>query len=262
MLDSRDNSVLKSLKELRKQEEDRVSKERAAMEAKLAAERAAKEEAERAAKEAEERARREEEDRIRREEEAKLAREREDRLRIEESERRARVEAEMQLQQEKMRLESEAKVAAAVAAKAKKPPLGLIAGIVLGIIAISGGIVYKIKSDHAAEAARVAAKAEEEKQRLLLQQQEVERRLEATIANLTKKLSAAKTESEREALKKQIDEARINKTRATHSSSHASRSSGDRGSRAKDKPSTPEVTRPLIQQKRQVSSDPLEGLKL
>jgi hypothetical protein len=261
MLDTRDNSVLKSLKELRKQEDERVMRERAEAEARKEAERKAKEEQEQKAKQDEERLRNEAAERIRREEEAKLAGEREERFRLEEAERKARIEAELKLQHEKLRIDAEAKVAALAATKGKHVHVGLIVGVVAVLLVVAGGVIYKIKSDHAREAAAIEARTKEERQLFLLQQQEAERRLSAQIAKLTKQLTAAKTEAEREALKsqiKQIDEARVKRVHAI-----TSRSGADKNAKAA-KETTPDslMNKPLIREKRSVSSDPLEGLKL
>jgi hypothetical protein len=252
-LDSRENSVLKSLKELRKQEDDRVKKERAEAEARAEAERKAKEEAERRTREESERARREEEERVRRLEAEKEAQEREGRLRVDEAERRARIEAETKLAQERMRLDAHAKAAA----KGKGTPVGLIVGIVVVALAVTGGIVFKLKSDH-----EKALKAQaEEKERMIerekLRAAEQEKRFEMMEANLKKQIAEAKSDAERAAYQKQLDD-------ATRARSHVT-SGGSKAAASKDKDkkdSTPTVAPDLIKKKKDVSLDPLEGLKL
>jgi hypothetical protein len=255
MLDSRDNSVLKSLKELRKQEEDRVSKERAEAQARTEAERRAKDDAERKAKDEADRARREEEARLKRIEEDKLAREREDRLRMEEAERRARIEGETQIQQEKMRLEAHAKTAAK---SAKSAPMGLIAGIVVAVLVISGGVIYKIKADHQKEslarAAETQAAIEREKRRTA----EQERKMELLEASFKRQLAEAKSDAERAAIQKQLDEARA--SRHVASSSPRPASSGKDKEAKKESGSGPSPK--LIQDRKKISDDPLDGLKL
>jgi colicin import membrane protein len=248
MAEAQENSVLTSLKELRKQEEERVKQEKARAEAKAEAERQAKEEAQRRAKEQAEQARREEEERKKRAEDEKLAREREEKLRVEEAERRARIDAEMKLQHERMRLEVEAK--AAVAAQGKTAPKGLIIGIVAGALVISGGVVWKIKSDHAAAEAQARIAAQKERDELVRKQQEQEAALQAQIARLSKQLTEAKTEAERDALKRQIEEA---------SSRHAA-SAANRTRASKDTASKPSAPQELIKAKKQVSNDPLDGI--
>jgi hypothetical protein len=95
--DRPDNSVLFSLQELRRLEDERVKAEADARRAQAEAERRATVEAEQRARDEETRRAREEEGRRRRAESERQAREREDRLRLEEAERRARVEGELKL---------------------------------------------------------------------------------------------------------------------------------------------------------------------
>jgi hypothetical protein len=247
MSEAQENSVLTSLKELRKQEEERVRQEKAKADARLEADRQAKEEADRRVKEEAEQARREEENRKKRIEEDKLARERDEKLRYEAAERQARIDAEMKLQHERMRLEVEAKAAV----QSKPAPKGLIIGIVIGVLVIAGGVLAKIKSDHAAVEAQARITAQKEKDELLRKQQEQELAFQAQIAKLTKQLTEAKTEAEREALKRQIDEA---------SSHRAASSSAARPKSTKDTPAKPGAPQDLIKAKKQVSNDPLDGI--
>jgi hypothetical protein len=246
MSEVHENSVLTSLKELRKQEEERVKQEKAKAEAKAESERRAKEDSERRAREEVEEARRQEEDRKRRIEEEKLAKEREERIRVEESERRHRVDAEMKLQHERMRLEVEAKAAT----QAKPAPKGLIIGIVIGVLVIAGGVVMKIKSDHAASEKKARIEAQKREEDLLRKQQEQETAFQAQITKLTKQLTEAKTEAERESLKRQIEEA----------SSHRAAASAARKPASAKEASPKPAAGPLIKDKRKVSDDPLEGL--
>lgn len=255
MLDSRDNSVLKSLKELRKQEEERVKKERAEADARADAERKAKEDAERKAKEDVERAKREEEDRVRRIQEEKEAREREERIRIEESERRARIEAETQLQQERMRLDAQVKSAT----KAKGIPVGAIVGIIAVVLVIAGGIIFKIKSDHEKQLAAEQEARAKESEAARLREAELEKKFELTIGSLNKQIAEAKSETERAALQKQLDEARANRAHATGGGSNRAAASKDKGDKGKESSAPAPV---LIKSKKSVSDDPLDGLKL
>ena len=252
MLDSRDNSVLKSLKELRKQEEDRVKKERAEAEARADAERRTKEDAERKTREEAERAKREEEDRIRRAAEEKESREREERLRLEESERRARIEAETHLQQERMRLEAQVKTAV----QAKKTPVGAIIAIVAVVLVIAGGVIYKIKADHEKQLAAQQAERDQEREREKLRQAEQERKMELLEASFKKQLAEAKSDAERLAIQKQLDDARAR--------SHVA-SGGGKAATKTDKKDPGSASGPapaLIKTKKAVSDDPLDGLKL
>jgi hypothetical protein len=249
-LDSRDNSVLKSLKELRKQEEDRVSKERAEAAARAEAERRAKEDAERRAREEAERARREEEERLRRIEEERLAQEREGRLRLEESERRARIEAEAKIQQERIRAEAHVKAAA----KEKGVPMGMIVALVAVVLVIAGGIIWKIKSDHEKQSAALQAEKEEAINREKLRLAEMEKKAEQIEASLKRQLAEAKSDAEKAAIQKQLDDATRARARAGRGSKHAAPS--------EKKDSTPTAAPELIKKKKDVSLDPLDGLKL
>ena len=95
-----ENSVLFSLRELRRIEDDRVKKEQDAARAKAESERQAKEAADRAAREAEERRIRDEVERTRRAQEDAEERQRQDQLRLKEAESRARVDGEMRIHEE------------------------------------------------------------------------------------------------------------------------------------------------------------------
>jgi hypothetical protein len=258
MLDSRENSVLKSLKELRKQEEERVKKERAEAEARSEAERRAKEDAERRAKEEVLRAKREEEERLRKIEEDKLAREREERLRLEEAERRARIEAETQLQRERMQIEANARTAA----KAKGLHPRIIVAIVAGVLIIAGGVIFKIKADHEKRLAveqEATARAAKEAEVAHLRLAEEEKRIQLLLADLSK----AKSDAERIAIQKQIDDARA-RSHSSPSGSSATKSSPKEKveKEAAPKEKTAATQKPLIKEKKGVSDDPLEGLKL
>jgi type II secretory pathway pseudopilin PulG len=254
MLDSRDNSVLKSLKELRKQEEERVNKERADVEAKAETARRAKDEAERRAKEEIARAKRDEEERIRRAQEEKESREREERLRLEESERRARIEAETTLQQERMRLEAHAKSAA----QAKGTPVKAIVAVVAVVAIIAVGVIFKIKADHQKQLAEQQAAQQAERERDKLRLAEQEKRFEQMEASLRKQIAEAKSDAERAAFQKQLDDA----TRARHNATASTRSTST--SKDKDKKDTSASTPalPAIHGRKTVSDDPLDGLKL
>jgi colicin import membrane protein len=247
MAEAQENSVLTSLKELRRQEEERVRQEKATAEAKADADRRAKEEAERRAKEEVEQARRDEENRKKRAEDEKLARERAESLRVEEAERRARIDAEMKLQHERMRLEVQAKAAV----QTKPAPKGLIIGIVIGVLVIGVGVVAKIKSDHAAAEAQARIVAQKERDELLRKQQEQEMAFQAKIDKLTKQLGEAKSEADREALRQQIAEA----------SSRRAASGAASRPRQKESAAKPEAPQKLIKDKKTISNDPLDGIQ-
>jgi hypothetical protein len=254
MLDSRDNSVLKSLKELRKQEEDRVNKERTEAAARVEADRRSKDEAERKAKDESERVRRDEEARLARIEEEKQAREREERLRLEESDRRARIEADTQLQQEKMRLDAQVKTAAKAA---KSAPMGLIAGIVVAVLVVAGGVIYKITADHQKQLAAQEIEKREAIERGNLRTAEQERKFELLESSYKKQLAEAKSDAERSAIQKQLDDARA--SRHAVSSSRPASTGKDKETK-KESGSAPSPK--LIQDRKKISDDPLDGLKL
>jgi hypothetical protein len=96
------DSVLFSLKELRRLEDERVTAEADALRAQAESERRAKAEAEQRARDEEARRVREEDERRQRAESEREARQREDRLRLEEAERRARVEGELRLREQQL----------------------------------------------------------------------------------------------------------------------------------------------------------------
>jgi hypothetical protein len=95
--DRSESSVLLSLKELRRLEDERVKAEADARRAQAEAEQRAKAETEQRTRDEETRRVREEEERRRRAASEREARQRADRLRVEEAERRARVEGELEL---------------------------------------------------------------------------------------------------------------------------------------------------------------------
>lgn len=183
MADRRENSVLFSLRELREIENERVKNE---------------EETERSRLEAEAQAKRDEEQRRLMEEEARVRREREDReravredaLRLQETEKRAQIEAATRLEQTRIEAEAQARAAA------KKFPTGAVVSGVIALVLISGGIVGYLIYNHNQELIRertaLEAKAEAEKQRI-----------------------AAESKAELERQKKQLDELRAQLEKAT-----------------------------------------------
>ena len=100
--DRPENSVLFSLRELRRLEDERVQAEADAFRAHEEAERRAKADAEQRTRDEATRRAREEEERRQHAERAREARQREDRLRLEEAERRTRVEGELKLRERQL----------------------------------------------------------------------------------------------------------------------------------------------------------------
>src|SRR4051812_37497612 len=192
MPEQRENSVLFSLKEPRRLEDDRIRQEEAELRAQAEAERKAREDAERRAGEEVERRRREEEDRVRRVEDEQVARTREEQMRLQEAERRARVDAEMRLQEERMRLELQHKKA--------RSPLPAVIGVGAVVVALAGGVIFKLRADAQAEKIVEQRKTAEEVDRIRRESDEKARRLEALIAQKEIDLRTAKTEEERNRL--------------------------------------------------------------
>jgi hypothetical protein len=190
-----ENSVLFSLRELRRIEDDRVKKEQDAARAKAEAERQAKEAAEQAAREAEERRIRDEAERARMAREAEEQREREGNLRLQEAERRARVEGEMRINEERMRLE--------IQHKKKHSPIKAVLGVTGVLVLIGGGVGFKMYSDHQKE----LAAAREEKARVEIEakkkQAEVEARYAMIERDFAEKLKKAKSQADIDALQKE-----------------------------------------------------------
>src|SRR6187401_3070976 len=171
------NSVLFSLRELRRIEDDRVKKEQDEARARAEAERAAKEAADRAARDAEERRRQEEEDRARRAREEAEARQREDAMRLQEAERRARVEGEVRINEERMRLDAQH--------RAKHSPVKAVVGVAAVLVLIGGGLGYKMYSQHQEELAKVQA----ERDRIAKEADKAKAELESRIAGIEKDMN-------------------------------------------------------------------------
>ena len=250
MSDRRENSVLFSLKELRRIEDDRVRQEQDELAARREAERAAKEAADRAAREAEDKRQRDEAERIRRAEEEAAARTREDQMRLQEAERRARVEGEMRIHEERMRLE--------VQTKAKNSPVKAVVSVAVVIIAVAGGLGYKMYTQHEAEMAaqraelaRVeAAKAKVEAEKAAAEA-EYKSQMTAIQKEMNDRLATAKNDEERAKIRAEAVQ-RAQAARTKHSSSSSS-------GKAETPATAPGIHRPG---KRDISDSPLDGLGL
>jgi hypothetical protein len=243
MAERRENSVLFSLKELRNIEDGRVKKEKDDAEARLAADRQAKEAAERSARDAEERKRRDEEDRLRRIDEEKENRVREEQMRLQEAERRARVEGEVRLQEQRMHLEAQAKVQ-------HKSPVKAILGVTAVLVAVAGGLGYKMYSDHQTEIAAERANSARLEAEAKVKQVELEQRISAIQKDMDQKLASAKTEEEKARIRAEAAQQRA--AVASHAPHGHSSSSGKSDSAA------PTVHK--VAGKKDVSDNPLEGL--
>jgi hypothetical protein len=194
MSERRENSVLFSLKELRNIEDGRVRKEKEEAQARVDAERAAKAAAERAVREAEERRVREEEDRVRRIEEDKENRIREEQMRLQEAERRARVEGEVRLQEERLRLEVQAK-------HQQKSPMKAILGVTGVLVIVAGGLGFKMYSSHQAEIAAERANRAQAEAEAKAKQVELEAKFTALQKETDDALSKAKDDADRQRIR-------------------------------------------------------------
>jgi colicin import membrane protein len=214
MAERKDNSALIALSELRAIEEDRVKQEEEDERLKLETferrkrdEEEARRRGEEAKRAAEEAARRAEEERLRKEGV-------EGHLRLQEAERRARIEAEAHLAAKRIEAESMAM------AHAKKPPIKLIVGIVAGLVVVAGGIVtYFVMQSN--EAQRQAAAARLEKDEIERANNDFKKDIAAAQALLDKKLASAKSaediakaKAENEAAQREAEDRRASRAKA------------------------------------------------
>lgn len=236
-----ENSVLFSLRELRRIEDDRVKKEQDAARAKAEAERQARDDAERRAREAEEQRVRDEQERARMAHEAHEQRQRDDSMRLQEAERRARVDGEMRINEERMRLE--------IQHRKKHSPVKAVLGVAGVLVLIGAGVGYKMYTDHQHE----LAVAREEKARVEMEAKKREAELEAKYAAIEKdfaaRLSKAKSQAEIEQLQKERLQSRLD----------AQQGKAVRPHPAAAKPDTPAGPK-LPKGKRDISDNPLDGL--
>lgn len=248
MSDRRENSVLVALKELRGIEDDRVKREQEDARARIEAERAAKEAAERRAREEDENRRVAEEERLRRIEDEKHAKIREEHLRVEDADRRARVDGEMKLKEQRIRLE--------IQSRAGKSPVKAIVGVALVLALIGGVVVYKIQAANQAERAEEQKKVEQERLADRAARVELERRILAITNDMDNRLKAAKTDAERAEIRA---EALRRKTEAAEERQVKLRAKPRGGSgSASDQPTKPAGAR--VPGKRDINDNILEGL--
>jgi hypothetical protein len=243
MAERRENSVLFSLKELRNIEDGRVQREKDEAAARVEADRAAKAAAERAMREAEERTRRDEEERvlsIQREQESRV---REDQIRLQEAERRARVEGEVRLQEQRLHLDAQAK-------REQKSPLKAILGVTGVLVIVAGGLGYKMYGDHQAELATERAKLAEAQQAAQAAQAELQAKMAQIEKDMTAKLLAATTAEAKAKIRADAAAARaeLQQSKSHHGSSAA---------KTDDKPAAPGYKKI---EKQTINDNPLDGL--
>jgi colicin import membrane protein len=208
MAEKRENSVLFSLRELRQIEDDRVKTEEETAKARAEAERQAKVDADRRAREAAERARREVEDAERARIDAEQNRIREEQLRVEEAERRARVEAQSKLEEQRLRMEMEAKAIEA----SKKKPVGLIIAASSLFLVVAGLVVFLVLQSQ--KTAKEQAEAAERERVLLAESEKLEKEIANILVNintiddenktLLAGLDKAQTDADRQKIKDRI----------------------------------------------------------
>ena len=226
MSERSENSVLVSLRELRGIEDDRVKREQDDARARAEAERAAKEAAERRVRQEAEDRRRAEEDRLKRIEDEQQAKIRDEQLRVEDAERRARVEGEMKLQEQKMRLEIQSRAEG-------RSPMKAIVLVAVGLAAIGGIVVYKIQASNRAELAERERIAQQERESHRASQAELEKRLGAITRDMDEKLKTANSEAEQAKIRAAAEKAR----REAMTEDHGSRpTKKTRGSGSSDAP--------------------------
>ena len=237
MAEKKESSVLFSLRELRNLEDDRVKSEADAAAAREAAEKQAKLDAERRAREEEEAKLRAEQERVRAEQERKDALEREERIRVQETERKAQVEAQMQLEQQRLHLEHQQKLAAAPT-KSHKMLYGIVAG--MAVLVIGLGIFYYRHTQQAARERKRAAAELAALQKTLDETTAEADRINREIASIQGQILNA-NEADRERLKKELEkkqrEAQANAARANDAKTKIS----SRGSGKPDKPKGPKI---------------------
>ena len=202
-----ENSLLFSLKELHKLEEDRQREEEDARVAAIEAERRAKEDAERAVREAEEARIRAQKDAERRAREEKERKEMEDRVRLEESERRARIEAQARIEENRLAAEAEA-------IRTKPIPWKLIGAVAAALVTMSVIILIVVNRSQAAskmEARRqLIAKLDAERKADKEDQARLQRVLSekmAEVDRISKMLGSATDEKDRIELARQARDA-------------------------------------------------------
>ena len=248
MSERRENSVLFSLKELRRIEDDRVKREEDEAKARVEAERAAKEASVRRAREEEEQKRRDEEDRLRRIEEQKEAQLREEQLRLQESERRQRVEGELRLQEERMRLELQSRKSSS--------PVKAVVSVAAVLVVVAGALGWRMYSQHQAEMAVASAERSRLEADAKAAQLEFDKKMVAIQKEMNAKLNAVHTEEERARIRAEAaDRAEAARQDVARRATHKIGAKG-----AGDATTTPVPYRKI--EKKNIKDDPLEGLKL
>ncbi|MEK6607668.1 MAG: hypothetical protein AABZ30_08410 [Myxococcota bacterium] len=201
MAERKEDSVLMSLRELQRIEKERVRAEQEDERQKLDFERRTREDVDRKAREESERKAREGEEARRRAADEQARQEREERLRLEEAERKARIEAHMHLETERMRIDAHAK------ASQKKHipwvPIGAALGVLVLIAGALGVMFVKKQRESASEQQALHAQLDREKR----EREEMETRMaesDRKLRELNDKLQQVTTDAERAELQEKI----------------------------------------------------------
>ena len=214
-MERKEDSVLHSLNELRSIEENRIKAEQEVERKRVEDERRAAEDTARKAKEDAERKEREERERQERAAAEKERQIREEQMNLEASERKARIDAHAQIEAARVQAEIHAK------AHAKKFPIGLVIGGVVVLLALAGSLFYVINVYMPEQAAKAEHKAKISQEKAIAAA--IERERKALEEDYKEKVAQAKTEAEREKLRRdrdaaqQASEARI-RARGGHAS--------------------------------------------
>lgn len=228
-----ENSLLFSLKELHKLEEDRQREEEDARVAAIEADRRAKEDAERAVREAEEARIKAQKDAEKRAREEKERKEMEDRVRLEEAERRARIEAQARIEENRLAAEAEA-------IRTKPIPWKLIGAVAAALVTLSVIILIVVNRSQAAskmEARRqLIAKLDAERKSDKDEQARLQKVLTekmGEVDRISKMLGSATDEKERIELARQARDAARRASAAAAEADSQRRAAKEREKKAK-----------------------------
>ncbi len=164
-------------------------------------------------------------------------------MRLQEAERRARVEGEMRINEERMRLE--------IQHKKHNSPVKAVVTVAVILIAAAGGLGYKMYTQNQADQAAAQAQLEAARAEAKRTQAELEGRLAGIQKDMNDKLASAKSEEERSRIRA---DAALARAQAQAQQSHA------KPSHATSKSDTPTPTKIKNVQKHEISDNPLEGL--
>lgn len=196
MAERPENSVLFSLRELKDIEESRVREEADAERSRADAEKQQRMDSDRRQRESEDARRRAAEDEERRRADDVERQRREESLRLEEAERRARVDAQMKLEEQRLRMEMEAKTA--IAHKKPKALYAASAVLVLAVVALVFFVVRQGQEKNVLEAQQLAMQAEFDK--ITAQVQRNQQEVDDLLKRLDQEQDAAARQRIREEL--------------------------------------------------------------